>query len=80
VPAVPIGGAGCHRRTQTSCCALFLPAAIFLSWQLDPAAWGAAFDSLVLPIAGFMFLPWLSIAFVLLAPAGISTGELLLRL
>ncbi len=47
-------------------------AAAFVWWLADPARWQLAFDSWVLPLLGFIFMPWLTLAYVLVAPGGIN--------
>ncbi len=47
-------------------------AAILVWWLLQPARWQLAFGSnFLLPLLGFLFLPWLTLAYVLVAPGGI---------
>ena len=53
--------------------AVFGPrAAIVIWWLLDPVRWGAAFDSVLWPIVGFLLLPWMTLMFVAVAPNGID--------
>jgi hypothetical protein len=44
-----------------------------LWWILDPDRWNDAFGSFIWPILGLIFLPWLTLAFVLVAPTGSVT-------
>jgi hypothetical protein len=44
--------------------------AIVLWWLLDPARWTARFDNLIVPVLGFVFLPWTTLAYVFFAPTG----------
>ena len=44
-----------------------------LWWIVDPGRWDDAFGSVIWPILGLMFLPWFTIAFVLVAPTGSVT-------
>jgi hypothetical protein len=42
-------------------------------WLLDSARWNAAFSNILFPILGIVFLPWTTLAYVLVAsPTGIS--------
>ena len=45
---------------------------ILLWWLIEPVRWSAAFDTFFLPFAGFLFLPWTTLMYVLVAPAGIT--------
>jgi hypothetical protein len=47
--------------------------AIVAWWLLDPARWALAFGSALLPILGFILLPWTTLVYVWLAPGGIDT-------
>ena len=47
--------------------------AIVAWWLLDPARWSLVFSSALLPILGFLLLPWTTLVYVLLAPGGIDT-------
>jgi len=47
-------------------------AAIFLWWLVEPARWSLAFDTFIWPFLGFLFLPWLTLAFVIASPGGIE--------
>ena len=42
-------------------------AAIFLWWLFDPARWNLAFNNLLWPILGFIFLPWTTLMWVVVA-------------
>jgi hypothetical protein len=49
--------------------------AILLWWLLDSSRWASAFHAIwVWPVLGFLFLPWTTLAFVLVAPLGVVTG------
>ena len=60
------------------CCivaALFTmgPRAAILIWGLlQPMRWDAAFDTFIWPLLGFLFLPWTTLMYVIVAPAGID--------
>ena len=47
--------------------------AIIAWWLLDPARWALAFSSALLPILGFILLPWTTLVYVWVAPGGIDT-------
>jgi len=47
--------------------------AIVAWWLLDPARWSLAFSSALLPILGFILLPWTTLVYVWVAPGGIDT-------
>lgn len=47
-------------------------AGILVWWLLDTTRWMNAFPgSFVLPLLGFLFLPWTTLAYVLVVPNGI---------
>jgi hypothetical protein len=48
--------------------------AIFLWWLINPGRWEAAFDTFILPLLGFLFLPWTTLMFVIVAPLGNVEG------
>ena len=41
-------------------------------WLLDMARWAATFDTVLLPILGFIFAPWTTLMYVLVAPNGVA--------
>ena len=43
-------------------------AGILIWWLINPARWQAAFDSLIWPLLGFIFLPWTTLMYVLVVP------------
>jgi hypothetical protein len=51
---------------------------IFVWWFMDPTRWVATFGSQaglpywIVPSLGFLFLPWLTLAYVFVAPGGLS--------
>ncbi len=47
-------------------------AAIFIWWLMEPARWGAAFDTYLWPIIGFFFLPLTTLMWVLVYPGGVD--------
>lgn len=70
------------------CCAIAIlgligpRALIFFWWLVDPARWSLVFDGLLVPLLGFVFLPWTTLAYVALwAVGGLSPiGWLLIAL
>ena len=48
------------------------PRAIILGWWLiNPLRFGATFDTFLWPALGTLFLPWTTLTYVLVAPAGL---------
>jgi len=47
-------------------------AAILVWWLMQPARWASAFSNFLWPLLGFLFLPWTTLAFVLVAPGGVN--------
>ena len=41
-------------------------------WLADPTRWSLTFDTWVMPVLGVIFLPWLTLAYVLVAPGGVN--------
>jgi len=60
------------------CCVVSLlvfigPRLAGIAWFFyDTARWNAAFSSILWPIAGLLFLPWTTLAYVLMSPGGVS--------
>ena len=50
-------------------------AAIVIWWLLQPARWNAAFDTFLWPMLGFLFFPFTTLMYVLMAPGGIDGFE-----
>jgi hypothetical protein len=49
---------------------------ILLWWLLAPGRWERAFESVAWPILGFLFLPWTTLMFVVVAPSGnVESGD-----
>ena len=46
--------------------------AILVWWLIDAARWGAAFNSFIWALLGFIFLPWTTIMYVLVFPGGVT--------
>lgn len=47
-------------------------------WLLDMARWAATFDTVLLPILGFLLAPWTTLMYVLVAPGGVGGLDWLL--
>lgn len=45
-------------------------AAIFFWWLVNPGRWERAFDTWIWPFLGFLFVPWTTLTFVIVAPNG----------
>jgi hypothetical protein len=45
---------------------------MFIWWLADMARWAATFDNALIPILGFLLAPWTTIAYVLVAPGGVT--------
>ena len=46
-------------------------AVIVVWWLIAPVQWSATFGSLLLPLLGFLFLPWTTLMYMLVAPHGV---------
>jgi hypothetical protein len=46
-------------------------AAILIRWLINPVRWQATFSSFIWPLLGFIFLPWTTLMYVLVAPGGV---------
>ena len=49
-------------------------AAIIFWWILEPGRWDRAFDTVIFPILGFVFLPFTTLMWVAVAPFGNVEG------
>ena len=49
--------------------------AIVVWWLLATNRWESAFDTFLVPFLGFLFLPWTTLTFVLVAPRGNIVGS-----
>ena len=47
---------------------------IFFWWLFEPGRWSSAFSSAIIPVFGFIFLPWTTLMFVAVAPFGHVVG------
>lgn len=47
-------------------------AGILVWWLLQPARWQLAFSTFIWPLLGFLFVPWMTLMYVLVAPGGIT--------
>ena len=51
----------------------FGPRMVIVLWGLiEPVRWSATFDTFVLPLLGFLFVPWTTLMYVLVAPNGVT--------
>lgn len=41
-------------------------------WLFNPSRWNLVFDSLILPVLGFLFLPWTTLMYVLVGANGVA--------
>ena len=46
-------------------------AGILVWWLINPVLWQRVFPSFIWPLLGFIFLPWTTLMYVLVAPGGI---------
>lgn len=46
-------------------------AAIFIYWIAWPARWNLAFSTFIVPFVGFLFLPWTTLMYLVVAPNGV---------
>ncbi|HEY8199596.1 MAG TPA: hypothetical protein VIF44_07460 [Candidatus Limnocylindrales bacterium] len=47
-------------------------AAILVWWLVDQVRWNQAFDTFIWPLLGFLFLPWVTLVYVLVFPGGVD--------
>jgi hypothetical protein len=45
---------------------------VIIWWLADQLRWSATFDNVIVPILGFVFLPWTTVMYVLVAPQGLT--------
>ncbi len=46
--------------------------AIVIWWLIQPMRWQAAFATFIWPFLGFLFLPWTTLMYVIVAPGGVT--------
>ena len=46
-------------------------AGILIWWLINPVRWQITFPSFIWPLLGFLFLPWATLMYVLVAPGGV---------
>ena len=46
-------------------------AAILIWWLINPIRWQVTFPSFIWPLLGFLFVPWTTLMYVLVAPGGV---------
>jgi len=51
-------------------------AAILFWWLLRPMYFSDTFTTILWPLVGFLFLPWLTLMYLIVAPGGISGFDL----
>ena len=47
-------------------------AGILIWWLIQPLRWQATFPQFIWPLLGFLFLPWTTLMYVVVAPFGIA--------
>ncbi|HNS03623.1 MAG TPA: hypothetical protein PKM78_14725 [Anaerolineae bacterium] len=47
-------------------------AGILVWWLLQPVRWNAAFQGFLMPLLGFIFVPWTTMMYVLVFPGGVT--------
>src|SRR6185436_15256230 len=52
-------------------------AAIIVWWLADPVRWQTTFNTFFWPLLGFLFLPWSTLMYVLVAPMGVTGWDFL---
>lgn len=50
-------------------------AALLLWWLLSPGRFAGIFDGLLVPLPGFLLLPWTTLMYVVAAPGGVAGLE-----
>ena len=46
-------------------------AVIIVWWLFEPGQWNAAFGTFLIPLIGFLLLPWTTLVYVFVAPGGL---------
>ena len=49
-------------------------AGILIWWLINPTRWEVAFNSFIWALVGFIFVPWTTLMYVIVAPGGNVTG------
>ncbi len=49
-------------------------AGILIWWLINPVRWEVAFNSFIWALVGFIFVPWTTLMYVIVAPGGNVTG------
>jgi hypothetical protein len=47
-------------------------AGILIWWLIDRVRWELAFDNFIIPLLGFIFLPWTTLMYVIIFPGGVT--------
>ena len=47
-------------------------AAILIWWLIEPGRWALVFDSFILPLLGFLFLPWTTLMYLAVGVNGLE--------
>jgi hypothetical protein len=50
-------------------------AALLIWWLLSPGRFSGVFDGLLVPLLGFLLLPWTTLMYVVAAPGGVAGLE-----
>ncbi|MDV2990031.1 MAG: hypothetical protein P3T54_07785 [Dehalogenimonas sp.] len=53
-------------------------ATIVIWWLFDSGRWSQAFDVFLIPVLGFIFLPWTTLAYVLIFSGGVTGLDVVL--
>ena len=53
-------------------------AAVLVWWLLQPIRWEEAFSSFFVAFLGFLFAPWTTLAWVLVAPGGVEGFDIVI--
>jgi hypothetical protein len=49
-------------------------AAAVIWWLIAPGRWDLAFNTFIWPVLGILFLPWITLTWVIVAPTGNANG------
>ena len=50
---------------------------LLLWWLLKPGYFSSTFTTILWPLLGFLFLPWMTLVYLLVAPGGINGFDML---